>query len=262
MTTTDNETPQTGSPDMPALGSIQRPKLWVMWVNAALSWSLLAFLYLIYLTVRNIKWAKRNGVPSMQYAAPLLTVVSVTTVLLLGAIGLGANSDNPASDTPLGNSAPPAATTIVPSAVPATRAAGGAQPDGVTNDPSTTSMYGFHPAKDDLAGPTGAVVWTIKDRAWCFTAQNVACLDQLYNTHGPSYGRDVALVSAGNRSNSAANWGATDIVVTKHDGDHFTANFMPTNPDPSAISDGRLAGSYTWSSALGVWMIDELVPQH
>lgn len=72
MTTTGNagvdEAASTSLPDAPTV----RPKLWVMWANAALSWSLLAFVYLIYLTVRNINWAKRNRLPWFRYAAPLI----------------------------------------------------------------------------------------------------------------------------------------------------------------------------------------------
>jgi tetratricopeptide (TPR) repeat protein len=82
MTTTDNTAASTGSPYFPGSAPGPHPKLWVMWVNAALSWSLLAFVYLIYLTIRNISWAKRNRVPWLRYAAPLVTVFAVTATMV------------------------------------------------------------------------------------------------------------------------------------------------------------------------------------
>ena len=69
-----------------------RPKLWVMWANAALSWSLLAFLYLIYLTIRNITWATRNRLPWFRYMAPILTVFTLTAIIVI--LGMVLSSGN------------------------------------------------------------------------------------------------------------------------------------------------------------------------
>jgi hypothetical protein len=97
-----DETPSDASTSAP----VQQPALWVMWANAALSWSGLAFAYLLYLTYRNIRWARRNNRPWFRFAAPLATVVSL--VMVAGALGNLINSSdlrNPAQVTPLGHSA-------------------------------------------------------------------------------------------------------------------------------------------------------------
>lgn len=202
-------------------------------------------------------------------AAVISTFVSLVAAVLVpialfGALGLALNSggttlNDPSAVSPLNN------TGGVPGAQsaesPAPRLSAGPLPGGVTNDASTATLYGFHPAKNDLAGPSGAVVWSVKARAWCFITQNVACLSQLYSTHGPSYDRDVTLVSAGNASNGPENWGATNIVVTKQSDDHFTATFDPTNSDPSEVGK-RIIGSYTWAPSLSVWLPDVLAQLH
>ncbi len=54
-----------------------------MWVNAALSFALLPFAYLIYLTVRNIRWARRNSEPWAKYLAPMITLLAVTAAMTL-----------------------------------------------------------------------------------------------------------------------------------------------------------------------------------
>lgn len=105
MTTTDNggvdEAASTSSPSAPA----QRPHLWIMWANVALSWSGLALLYLMFLTFKNIRWARRNSQPWFRYAAPLATLASAIVVLgILGSLITSSDLRNPAQATPLGNS--------------------------------------------------------------------------------------------------------------------------------------------------------------
>jgi len=107
MTTTDNgvvdEAASTSSSAAPA----QRPPhLWIMWANVALSWSGLALLYLMFLTFKNIRWARRNSQPWFRYAAPLATLASAIVVLgILGSLITSSDLRNPAQATPLGSSA-------------------------------------------------------------------------------------------------------------------------------------------------------------
>lgn len=118
MTTTDNcgvdEAASTSSPSAPA----QRPRLWIMWANVALSWSGLALLYLMFLTFKNIRWARRNSQPWFRYAAPLTTLASAIVVLgILGSLITSSDLRNPARATPLGSSNSsnePAAAPVVP----------------------------------------------------------------------------------------------------------------------------------------------------
>jgi hypothetical protein len=192
--------------------------------------------------------------------AAFIVVPMVAMNALSSSLDSGSVFNNPAGVTPLGNAAPPAAAGVQPPVTPTTIDPTAPEPQGVTNDNSTVMIYGSRPAKNDLAGPTGAVVWTVKARALCFSSQNLACLSQLYSTHGPSYDRDVTMVTAGNASNGPSNWGAANIVITQQDANHFTANFRATNAQPSEADNTILVGSYTWSPR-GFWQIDVLVPR-
>lgn len=100
-----NGTPSTISPSVPNPAPSQRPRLWIMWANVALSWSGLALLYLMFLTFRNIRWARRNSQPWFRYATPLATLASAIVVLgILGSLITSSDLRNPAQATPLGSS--------------------------------------------------------------------------------------------------------------------------------------------------------------
>jgi hypothetical protein len=73
------------------------PSVGVMWMNAFLSWSALPGLYLVYLTVRNIAWARKSGQPWLRYAMPLATVLAVVIVglILLAQVPTPSDSYNP-----------------------------------------------------------------------------------------------------------------------------------------------------------------------
>lgn len=64
---------------------LRRPGVGIMWVNAFLSWSGLAFIYLVYLTIRNVVWAKQNEQPWLRYIAPLATIVILVVGLYVWA---------------------------------------------------------------------------------------------------------------------------------------------------------------------------------
>lgn len=97
------EPPSVNSSSTPGSATAHRPQLWVMWLNAALSWSILAFVYLVYLTVRNISWARRNSLPWLRYFAPILTVILVTTTMvLIGAMSMASQSSKTTFTSPSG----------------------------------------------------------------------------------------------------------------------------------------------------------------
>jgi hypothetical protein len=73
-------TPGLSRGPVPFTSVPRRPSVGVMWANAVLAWSLLPGLYLLYLTVRNIAWARSQRQPWVRYAMPLATVVAVVVV--------------------------------------------------------------------------------------------------------------------------------------------------------------------------------------
>lgn len=72
------------------------PSVAVMWVNAFLSWSALPALYLLYLTIRNVVWAREHGQPWVRYVLPLATVVGVVVVgvILLSQVNTQTPADS------------------------------------------------------------------------------------------------------------------------------------------------------------------------
>jgi hypothetical protein len=67
----------------PASSTGWKPSVSIMWLNACMFWGVFPGLYLLYLTVRNIAWARSHHQPWLRYAAPLTTLVSV---LVLGVL--------------------------------------------------------------------------------------------------------------------------------------------------------------------------------
>jgi hypothetical protein len=65
--------------------ALARPSVWVMWINAALFWGVFPGIYLLYLTVRNIVWARSNKQPWLRYAMPLATLIALFVALLIWA---------------------------------------------------------------------------------------------------------------------------------------------------------------------------------
>jgi hypothetical protein len=71
-----------------------------MWVNAFLFWGFFPGIYLIYLTIRNIGWARRNHRPWLRYAMPVVTLVLLFVALLVWASRLPAPATNPYGTSP------------------------------------------------------------------------------------------------------------------------------------------------------------------
>ncbi len=82
-------------PQVLAEPRLRRPGVGIMWANAFLSWSGLAFIYLIYLTIRNIVWAKENAQPWLRYLAPLATIVVLVVGFVIWAGTLKSGTTRP-----------------------------------------------------------------------------------------------------------------------------------------------------------------------
>jgi Protein of unknown function (DUF2510) len=83
--------PQPWPADAAAAG--RGPSVAIMWVNALLAWCVLPAVYLVYLTIRNVAWARKRDRPYARYLAPLVTVVAAFLLLVV----IGANLSSSAS---------------------------------------------------------------------------------------------------------------------------------------------------------------------
>lgn len=73
------------------------PGVGIMWANAFLSWSGLALIYLVYLTIRNVAWASRNNQSPVKYLLPIGFVAGVFLLLLI--VGQALGSGTPSTPT-------------------------------------------------------------------------------------------------------------------------------------------------------------------
>ncbi len=112
MTDNDSASAAVVSQAPPSSVSARRPHLWVMWANAVLSWSVLPFVYLIYLTIRNINWSRRNSLPWFRYAAPIVTVIVVAGAMVPFGLAIEANGLNISAPATSSNSGPVTAVTM------------------------------------------------------------------------------------------------------------------------------------------------------
>lgn len=198
--------------------------------------------------------AKKLGVTSTKryWIAAAISSVAVTLATVLvpilmllavsASVGSGTVLNNPSAVAPLGNAAD----------APATN-----KPDSGNVAPADV-LYGFRPAKDDLAGPKGAVVWAVKARAACFvmTANREACLSQLYSSHGVSYLGDLTRVSEGPYGPSPIYMSASDIIITERFANNFTATFTEVYAHSTKITSPVIA-SFNWSPSLEAWLLDD-----
>jgi len=175
------------APSDPTPTQAYQPQLWVMWANAALSWTVIAFCYLMFLTFKNIKWARRNSLPWLRYLAPIVTVISVTaTMALLGMAIEAKGLRNPASVTPLGNSAPTAAKTpVVPRAVTPT-------PGVIDPGRAAGPIWTYNPDPTELVMAMERVRENLINNPSRFDA----IADNWINTRAPGYQYDEALFKA------------------------------------------------------------------
>jgi hypothetical protein len=86
-----------------APATVQRataPSVGIMWVNALLFWGFFPGIYLIYLTFRNIGWARRHGKPWLRYAMPIATLLLLFVAVLIFASTLPDPANNPYGSSP------------------------------------------------------------------------------------------------------------------------------------------------------------------